>query len=205
MTAPAVDTSGPAGAAAEAADWLALERVAAGDDHAFAGLVERHQQRLLRLAERMLGSVEDARDAVQEVLLKVYRKAAAVERRGQLSTWLFRVTVNHCLNQLRRRRLVTFLQLSRGADADERELDPPDGAPDAAAVLAARRRWRDTRRAIGRLPPGQRAVLVLARFEGLSYREIADVLGITLGAVESRLFRAMRSLEAQDAAARGVP
>ncbi len=78
--------------------------------------------------------------------------------------------------------------------------DPPDPAPDPAAALAARQRWLATRRAIDRLPDSQRTVLILARFEGLSYRQIAEVLGITEGAVESRLVRAMRRIGAlQDA------
>ena len=89
-------------------------------------------------------------------------------------------------------------------DPDARELDPADGAPSPEEALVARRRWAATRRAISGLPPNQRAVLVLVRFEGLSYRETAEALGITEGAVESRLFRAMRRLEAQDSTASHV-
>jgi RNA polymerase sigma-70 factor (ECF subfamily) len=182
-------------------DWEALRRVAAGQGEAFSGLVERHQERLLRLAERLLGDAEEARDAVQEVFLRVYRKAASFRPRGQVYTWLYRIAVNHCLNRLRRRRLVHFwrfdsLRSAAGSEPEEPAFDPPDRAPDPEAALAARRRWRATRAALARLPASQRAVVVLARFEGLSYREIAAALGITLGAVESRLFRAMRHLEA---------
>ena len=187
--------SGEGGAARADPGWQALARVAAGDSEAFAELVEAHQDRLVRLCERMLGDVEEARDAAQEVFLQAYRKAADFRPQGQVYTWLYRIATNHCLNRLRRRRLVRFVQWE---DPDEREaprFDPPDGAPDPAAALEARRRWRSTRQAIARLPAGQRAVLVLARFEGRSYREIAAALGITEGAVESRLFRAMRRLE----------
>jgi RNA polymerase sigma-70 factor (ECF subfamily) len=176
--------------------WEALARVAAGDADAFATLVESHQERLLRLCERLLGDVEEARDAAQEVFLKAYRKAGEVRPQGQVYTWLYRIAVNHCLNKLRRRKLVRFL---RWEDSEERNVpafDPPDGAADPAAALESRRRWQTTRRAIARLPENQRAVLVLVRFEGMSYRQTAEVLGITEGAVESRLVRAMRRLEA---------
>jgi RNA polymerase sigma-70 factor, ECF subfamily len=181
---------------ASAADpcWQILGRVAAGEVEAFAALVERHEGRLLRLCERLLGSPEEARDAAQEVFLKVFRKAGAAEPRGQVSTWLYRIAVNHCLNQLRRRRLVRFLGLGGGEEGVL--VDPPDEAPGPAAALEARRRWQEVRSAIARLPANQRSVLVLVRLEGLSYRETAEVLGITEGAVESRLVRAMRRLAA---------
>jgi RNA polymerase sigma-70 factor, ECF subfamily len=189
------------GAPGEAEDpgWEALARVAAGDVEAFAPLVREHQRRLFRLCERFLGDPEEARDAVQEVFLKAFRKAGDFRPRGQVYTWLYRIAVNHCLNRLRRRRLAQFVRLA-GAEGEEGEappLDPPDEAPDPAAALAARRRWRAARAAVARLPPGQRAVVVLVRFEGLSYREAAAALSITEGAVESRLVRAMRRLEAE--------
>ena len=176
--------------------WDALARVAAGDTGAFTGLVETHQERLLRLCERLLGDPEEARDAAQEVFLKAFRKAGEVRPLGQVYTWLYRIAVNHCFNKLRRRKLVRFLRFETdpeepGAPA----FDPPDAGPDPISALEARRRWQAVRRAIDRLPANQRSVLVLVRLEGLSYRQIAEVLGITEGAVESRLFRAMRRIE----------
>jgi RNA polymerase sigma-70 factor (ECF subfamily) len=176
--------------------WKVLARVAAGDANAFTQLVEAHQDRLLRLCERLLGDPEEARDATQDVLIKIFRKAGTLQPRGQVYTLLYRVATNHCLNLLRRRRLVRFIQLESPGASEGTLFDPPDGAPDPSAALLARRRWERTRKVIASLPAGQRAVLVLARFEGLSYRQIAEVLGITEGAVESRLFRAMRRVEA---------
>jgi RNA polymerase sigma-70 factor (ECF subfamily) len=193
----------PVTAAAVDPGWEALSRVAAGDAEAFAALVDSHQERLLRLCERLLGEPEEARDAAQEVFLKAYRKAGEVRPQGQVYTWLYRIAVNHCLNKLRRRKLVRFLRWEDPGERDVPAFDPPDPAAGPAAVLEARRRWRATRRAIERLPEGQRTVLVLVRFEGLSYRQTAAVLGITEGAVESRLVRAMRRLEAAQES--GIP
>lgn len=198
-------------------DREVLARVAAGEVEVFGLLVERHQERLLRLCHRMLGEPEAARDAVQEVFVKAFRKAGAYRPRGQVFTWLYRIAVNHCLNRVRRRSIVRFLRLD-GEGAEDRAPGPEPAAEgaDPLAVLEARRRWQRTRRALARLPPGQRAVVVLARFEGLAHKEIAAALGITPGAVESRLVRAMRTLQAalveeeppgraQEARARGVP
>ena len=182
-------------------DWELVARLARGDQAALGDLIERHHRRLLRVCERLLGDAEEARDAVQEVFLKVMVKAGSFRPKALVSTWLYRVAVNHCLNVLRRRRLRRWVSLS--PVEDEETAAPPEPAEERAdphRELDARRRWGSVRRAIAGLPPGQRAVLVLARFEELSYKEIADTLGITLGAVESRLFRAMRALEkAQEA------
>jgi RNA polymerase sigma-70 factor (ECF subfamily) len=183
-------------AAAVDPGWEALAKVAAGNTDAFASLVESHQERLLRLCERLLGDAEEARDAAQDVFLKAYRKATDVRPQGLVYTWLYRIAVNHCLNKLRRRKLVRFLRWDAPADADSPAFDPPDRAADPAAALETRRRWQTTRQAIAKLPENQRSVLVLVRFEGLSYKQVAEVLGITEGAVESRLVRAMRRLEA---------
>lgn len=190
--------------------WDVLARVAAGDTGAFTALVESHQERLLRLCERLLGDPEEARDAAQEVFLKAFRKAGEVRPMGQVYTWLYRIAVNLCLNKLRRRKLVRFLRFEANPEEpDAPAFDPPDAGPDPISALESRRRWQSTRKAIAKLPDNQRAVLILVRFEGLSYRQAAEVLGITEGAVESRLFRAMRRIEAaqgrEDAQERGAP
>ncbi len=182
---------------ADALDRQALACLAAGDGDALTGLVERHQNRLLGLCERLLGDREEARDAVQDVFLKVYAKAASYRPRGQVYTWIYRIAANHCLNRLRRRKLVRFFSLTRAPDEEPAvHAEPISEAADPAMAAETRQRWRATRRAIDQLPVGQRAVLVLAKFEGLSYKQIAEALAITPGAVESRLFRAMRNLEA---------
>ncbi|HMB52935.1 MAG TPA: sigma-70 family RNA polymerase sigma factor [Thermoanaerobaculia bacterium] len=197
--ATGVEESAPP-AVEEDEDRAVLERVADGDAEAFALLVERHQERLVRVCTRMLGDREEARDAAQEAFLKAFRGAADYRPRGKVYTWLYRIAVNHCLNKLRRRRIVRFLSLSgpaEGTGGDEAPaFDPATDAPGPDDALESRQRWQRARRAIAGLPPNQRAVLVLARFEGLAYKEIAEVLGITLGAVESRLVRAMRNLSA---------
>jgi RNA polymerase sigma-70 factor (ECF subfamily) len=182
-------------------DWELLARVGGGDGGAFEELVERHHRRLLRVCERLLGDQEEARDAVQEVLIKVLHKAGGFRPQALVSTWLYRIAVNHCLNVLRRRRLVRMLSLTGPREGGEEgrgegaAIDPAEERPGPQRELAARREWRRVQRAIAALPPGQRAVLVLVRLEGLAYKEVAETLGITLGAVESRLVRAMRTLE----------
>lgn len=186
-------------------DWQLLTLAGEGDEEAFRVLVERHQDRLVRLCQRLLTNREEALDAAQEVFIKAYRKAGKLEPRGELYTWLYRVASNHCLNKLRRRRIVRFLPIGNPQDEESGWMEPADPAPIADQLLDSRQRWQATREAISSLPDNQRAVLVLAKFEGLSYREIAEMLEITEGAVESRLFRAMRNLsKAQESTPSGV-
>ena len=174
--------------------WDLLARAAAGDGAAFERLVEQYQDRLIGLCQRLLGERAAAEDAAQEVLVRLFKKASSLEPRGQLYTWLYRVATNLCLNRLRRRRIVRFISLGRQDEADRGWIDPVDERPDPERSAAASARWRRTKRWIAELPDSQRAVLVLAKFEGMSYRQIAQVLEITEGAVESRLFRAMSRL-----------
>ena len=185
-------------------DLGVLQRVAAGDAESFGVLLQRHEKRLQQLCLRLLGEKEAARDAVQDIFLKVYRSAGSFKPQGKVATWLYRIAVNHCFNRLRRQRILRFFSFGElvregQEEGDELELDPADPRPDAEAALRARERWRTTRRIIDKLPENQRLVLVLAKFEGLSYKEIAQVLEITEGAVESRLVRAMRTLQATEA------
>ncbi|MEO1087915.1 MAG: RNA polymerase sigma factor [Acidobacteriota bacterium] len=179
-------------------DRSALERTAAGDAESFGAIVERHEGRLYRLCLSMLGDREEAREATQDAFLKAFRGAASWRPRGRVYTWLYRIAVNGCLNRLRRRKLAHFLgfgDIGPASEDEAGEWDPADGGPSAEQRLLDRRAWMRTRRAVEALPANQQAVLVLAKFEGLSYREIAETLEITPGAVESRLFRAMRRLE----------
>lgn len=186
-------------------DWQLLAQVAEGDDDAFRIIVERHQDRLIRLCQRLLNNREEALDAAQEVFIKTYQKAGKLQPRGELFTWLYRVATNHCLNRMRRRRIVQFLPIGGSNPEDASLWEPVSEEAGPETELVTRERWQATRRAIESLPHNQQAVLILAKFEGLSYRQIAETLEITEGAVESRLFRAMRNLSrAQESAKMGV-
>jgi RNA polymerase sigma-70 factor (ECF subfamily) len=164
-------------------EWEVLARAAAGESAAFGGLVERHQARVLQVCSRLLQDLEEARDAAQEVFLRLDRKAPRLRPQGKIFTLLDRIAVNHCLSRLRRKTLVRLLPL-----------------PEALRGRQA------ARGEIAALPPTQRVVLILAKLEGLTQHEIAEMLGMGVGAVESRLVRAMRTLErAQEVHESGVP
>jgi RNA polymerase sigma-70 factor (ECF subfamily) len=160
-----------------------IERYLAGDSAAFSSLVRRHEKRVYNLCYRMLGREEDARDAAQDAFLTALRKLSSFRGEAQFTTWLHRVTVNACYDQLRRKKREPLLEAPRDEDAPE---PPGPASPDHAdsAIAAV-----DVQRALVRVPHEFRAVLVLHDVHDMAYEDIAETLGIPVGTVKSRLHR----------------
>ena len=155
-----------------------------GDPCAFTELVEHYDSRLRTLAYHLLGDPHQTDDALQDAYVKAFRGLSGFAGRSALSTWLTRITYTTCIDHLRRRaRLILVPDL-------EPEQALPDG-PDPTDDLAGRGWVRD---AIRRLPPEQRAVVVLVGVQGLDYEHAAEILGVPSGTVASRLFTARTTL-----------
>lgn len=168
---------------AEDVDRRLAQKAGAGGADAYAELVRRHRGRIYRIALRMLGDPQDAEDAAQDVAIQMWTALAGFTEASSFTTWLYRVVVNRCLNQIRRRRFTRPV-----LDTDPR---PVAGADE---TVMAQYRARATTAAIAALPPDQRATIVLHQMEGLSYREVAAILDISEAAVRGRLHRARRNL-----------
>ena len=154
-----------------------LAAARAGDPDAFTALVERYDGHLRVLAFHLLGDPHLTDDALQDVYMKAFRALPDFAGRSALSTWLSRITYTTCMDHLRRRgRLVPVPDL-------EPQPALPD-EPDPTEDMSDRRHVRDLLR---RLPPEQRAVVVLVGVQGLDYRHAAEILGIPSGTVASRL------------------
>ena len=195
-------------------ELVLVEALQRGEPRACDQLVQQYAARVYSLALRLTKNPNEAEEVRQETFINACRAADTFEGRSALATWLYRIAINHCLNQTRRRRIARFFSLQglggggqegSGVREGAGDFDPADDGPDAETALLARERWQRTRERLDRLPENQRVVVLLARFEGLSGREIAETLGITEGAVESRLVRAMRRLVPQEETAAGVP
>ena len=163
-------------------DRRLMRRVAAGDRAAFATLVEGYAPRLLAVACRLLGSPADAEDAVQRAMLQCYVGAAGYQPRWAVSTWLYRILTNVCVDEMRRR--ATRAAFVDGAPARETY------APDALAGRV------DLARALARVPREARVLLALRYVDGLSYRALARVRGISVNTVKSQLARGKSILRA---------
>jgi RNA polymerase sigma-70 factor (ECF subfamily) len=174
-----------------------MVRIAKGDEDAFEILVNRYQISVLNLIYRFIGDRTQAKDLAQEVFLRVWQTARSYEPKAKFTTWIYRVTANLCLNELksaRRRRWFSFHRFDEDS-GNAIEETFPDGSPTAEDVVLARERSHQISDALQSLPSNQRMALILKRYDDLSYREIAQVLGCSVSAVESLLVRAKRTLQ----------
>jgi RNA polymerase sigma-70 factor (ECF subfamily) len=165
------------------ADLIAA--VAAGDGDAFETLVKKYERLVLNTAFRYLGDASAAEDAAQEAFLKVWRNVKRFKGKSTFSTWLYRIVVNHCLNYKAKRKTREAVPL------DEAVMNRSPG-PDEEYVKT--RTVRVVREAVADLPGKQRTALVLSKFEKLSYKEISEIMGVSLSSVESLVFRAKQNL-----------
>lgn len=169
-------------------DEALMRRVAAGDHPAFQALAHRHFRRTLLLAERMMGRRVDAEEIAQETFLRIWQHAGRWRPSlGKLNTWLYRVTVNLCLDRLRRPR---DLHLDAVEDTEDPQLD-------SERQVAAQEMSRRVAAAVAELPGRQRAALVLCYHQELSNAEAAEVLAISVWALEALLVRARRTLRSK--------
>jgi RNA polymerase sigma-70 factor (ECF subfamily) len=166
-----------------------VRRYLAGDKGSFGELVRRHERKVYNLAYRMLGREEEARDATQDAFLSAMRKLAGFRGDAAFSTWLHRVTVNACYDILRKRKHEPLLERQMGEEEDARDHrlgrpEPSVGDHAEASITAI-----DVRRALMLVPEDFRVVLVLHDAQDLGYDEVAEILGVPVGTVKSRLHR----------------
>ena len=166
----------------------AAARVVAGDVQAFGEIVEGTSQELVRLAARLMGSLPDAEDVVQDAYVRAYRALGAgrFDGRSSVKTWLYQIVTHRAIDALRStaRRPIAVEHLD--------ELAPATGAgPEAHLALMELAEWLEV------LPAEQRAAVVLKSVQGFSSKETADILGCSEGAVEQRLVRARAALRAR--------
>jgi RNA polymerase sigma-70 factor (ECF subfamily) len=167
---------------ARAADAALVERCRRGELGAFEELYQHHAPRLYNLAVRMLGNGADAEDAVQDAFLAAHKRLETFRGESALGTWLYRLTVNQCLDRLRSR-------AARESLATDSLDEPAHGWEPHARTDSTVERI-DLKNAIAQLPDGGRAVFVLHDIEGLEHREIGKLLGISEGTSKSQLHKA---------------
>lgn len=180
-----VETGSDAGRG-EPGDEALVVRVAAGDRRAYALLVDRHLDRTVTIARRVLGSQAEAEDVAQEAFLRLWQNAGRFrpDSGARFTTWFYRVTMNLCLDHQRR---------PKGSALDDAG-DPQDPAPDAEANLVRSRTAAAVAAAIQELPERQRAAITLTYDAGLSNAEAARTLDVSVKAFETVLVRARRAL-----------
>lgn len=173
----------------ESEELVWLEQAKRGDAAAFTRLAEAYKLPVFNLCYRMLGNAPDAEDATQEAFIRVYTKLHTYRPEAKLASWVLSIAAHYCIDRLRRRRL-TMLSLDDEPVADIAPSWLPQ--PEESAL---RREARDEVQAlVERLAPEYRAPVILHYWYDFSYKEIADVMGLTPQAVKTRLHRARQQL-----------
>jgi RNA polymerase sigma-70 factor (ECF subfamily) len=195
-----VEQHGPRGGGLlrQQSDEALMGRVARGGQDAFEILLDRYGDAVVTFCYAFLRNREGAEDIGQETFLRVYRSAARYKPLAKFTTWLYRIAANLCINELKKGKLRRALSLDEpaGSDADGTRIVERI-ASDARLPLTEaelREAHKLVEEAIQRLPEDQRATIVLVEHHNMSYREIADVLGVTVSAIKMRVKRARETL-----------
>ena len=178
------------------AEELALiEKVRAGDPDAFEPLVIEHQKKVYNLALKLLRDPDDAADAAQDAFIKAYTGLDSFRSDSRFSVWLYRITYNICLDQMRRKKRANEVPLTyEDEDGNEAELPIPDesASPEREYEKAELRELIN--KGLESLSPEHRQILIMREISDMSYADIAEALSIEEGTVKSRISRARRSL-----------
>ena len=164
-----------------------------GESSAFGVLVRRYQDRLYHTVYRLVGNAEDAQDVVQEAFLNAYQSLDSFKGDALFFTWLYRIAVNTAISLKRKQRVVLRIDAGRNGEPGIEPLDPSEVSRPGHALEQAEQETR-IQRALARLSAEHRAVLVMKDMEGQKYEMMAEVLGVPIGTIRSRLHRARLEL-----------
>jgi len=188
-----------AAASADAQDHAWMRRIKTGDMEAFQQLVEAHQVKVVGTIARMLGNEAEAEDIAQQVFLRIWNSAARYEPSAKFTTWLYTIVRNLVFNETRRRQRHPTVSLDAAMESPDggkgglpEKPDPQVKSPDVS--LLDHEMQEAIQQAIDSLPEVQRLAIVLRRYQDVSYEEMAEILGLTVPAVKSVLFRARTEL-----------
>lgn len=183
-----------------ASDLELIEDFKKGDEGVFEELVRRYQKKVYNSTYRMMGNHEDAWDLAQESFLRVYRNLSRFQGKASFSTWLFTITTNICRDELRKRqRRVKTQSLSEPIQTKDGELERElvDVSMIPEEISLNRELQDEIQEVIGKLPPEQKEAIILREFDGFNYDEIAEITGVAIGTVKSRISRARRNLRSE--------
>jgi RNA polymerase sigma-70 factor (ECF subfamily) len=186
----------PAASRMTSTDEELVARAIGGDPDSFNELIRRWERPIYALAYRQIGREEDARDVCQETFLRAYRALGGFRGQAKFSSWLYRIALNLCRDWMRRERRTPVVQMPEDTDVIERAAarEPSESIEDR---LARADLSRVVERAMALLPEEQRTAILLKEYQGLTFQEIADLVGCPLSTVKTRLYQGLTVLRRQ--------
>lgn len=172
-------------------DELLLRRAQKGDAEAFDELMAAQESRMYAIALRMMGNREDAQDCAQEAMVRIYRAMGSFKGQSSLATWIYRITMNTCLDELRRRKVRKVTSLDTLVESGWSPTDKGE-TPEEYGLRSEKQTVLND--AIQSLPDDMRAAIVLRDIKGYTYDEIADILNANVGTIKSRISRGRERL-----------
>lgn len=170
-----------------------IEHLKNGDEFIYKYVYDQYARMVYSVCFRMTGNKEEAEDVTQDVFIKVFNSINSFREDSKLSTWIYQITVNACLNKVRRKKAINFLSLNFWEDEKgEKEMAADNLTP--KEELEKSEIKKIVQDAINTLPAKQKSAIILSRYEELPYKEIAKIMGVSLSSVESLLFRAKENL-----------
>ena len=190
------DTTGAVNTSDNEHDIALMLKVGVGDETAFEELIERHQSAVIGTVAKMLGNPSDAEDIAQQVFIRLWKSAPRYQPKAKFTTFLFTITRNLVFNESRRKSRKKEYSIEQRED-DFHLQTPDQHSPSPAEDILQKELSIAVDRAIAALPKKQRLAVILRRYEGMPYDEIAKIIGLSISATKSQLFRARNSLREQ--------
>jgi len=180
-------------------DAQLIRRAQNGDVDAFNTIVWRWQKRVYNFSLRYIGDPEEAKDICQKTFLKAYQKVAGLQDRSKFSTWLYQIALNHCRDELKKRRRRTMVSLDSLQENDNgthgERVTLARGDAEQAAKHACNHNLREIiKRALQEIPPQQREVIIMKQYEELKFHEIAEILDTSVNTAKSRMYYGLSAL-----------
>jgi len=163
----------------------------------FEKLYNEYKDLVYNLCRRYCVDCSEAEDVCHDVFLKIHKNIESFREESKISTWIYRLTINHCLNHIRRKKILSWLSIDFLSREEKSHFDIPDHTADLESDYDKKENEALLNCALEKLPERQRTALLLNRYEDLSYQEIAEIMQCSVSSVESLIFRAKQSLTKQ--------
>lgn len=165
------------------------------NNYSFESIYKEYKDIIYNLCCRYLNNRDEAEDACHDIFIKIYKSIDSFKGESKISTWIYRLTINHCLNCLRRKKIIKFITFENFIEVEKQDTDTIIN--NFLSDYEKSEMSKILHKAIEKLPDKQKTALILNKFEDLSYQEIAKIMDTTLSSVESLIFRAKQNLSKQ--------